>query len=226
MMGAHLSDETLSTLADQRLPPRELARARAHLRPCATCSTRLEDFARVRELLRALPDLAPPRDLTVGPRPLEAAPGRRSAPRTWYAAARVLGSLSAALFILLLGSDLYSRSIQPARPGPASAPLAAVSRMETAPAATSGDAARAAPGQSFAAGATDSGTAYLEKASPDPPRPLSAPAPTPAAAPPASSVVLEPFSPVRIAAVLAGGVSVLSLATALALRRRIRSRSS
>ncbi|MDQ3808730.1 MAG: hypothetical protein M3336_00395, partial [Chloroflexota bacterium] len=100
----HLSDDVLSLLVDERLPPAEVPAAQAHLATCAECGQRLDELRAVTRLLRRLPAVEPPRDFSIGPRAVPE-PARVVRLRRWYAWTRTsAASLAAAFAVLLVAS--------------------------------------------------------------------------------------------------------------------------
>jgi hypothetical protein len=113
---AHLNDETFSDLLDGLLAPPEAHAARTHISHCTTCSRQLEELRAVTQLLRALPEIEPPRDFTIGPRPVgEPATSYRRLQR-WYTWSRTAASAMAALFVLLFGANVYVDTMRPGAP--------------------------------------------------------------------------------------------------------------
>jgi hypothetical protein len=102
----HLADDLLSALVDEELSPAELQAARAHLAICVECSERLALLRAVKDLLQHLPEVAPPRDFSLGPRVVVDPPNVVRLER-WYTATRALAASLAAVFVLLVGGTVY-----------------------------------------------------------------------------------------------------------------------
>src|SRR5919202_1120065 len=76
--GAHVRDE-LSAYLDGELSPGARRAVDDHLAACAECRAELEGLSRTRDLLRALPSVAPPRSFAIT---AEMASAARPAPLT------------------------------------------------------------------------------------------------------------------------------------------------
>jgi len=192
--GGHASTEQLSALLDDRAEPEERAFLAGHVGQCAACSRELADLDSVRDLLRRLPVHLPPRDFTIPV--VEAMPARprfrRLVPLT-----RALGTIAAALCVLLFAADalrLGSESAAPTLDGSAAFQITTAARA-TAPPAKPAEAAKPAAPAVAARPADAPKLAEAPKAA-EVPRPAeaakaAAPAPAaaapPAPAPPASA---------------------------------------
>src|SRR5919198_3555379 len=114
--GTHLGDETLSALLDGQLPLPEAHAARSHLSACTGCGSRLEGLRTVTQLLRALPEVETPRDFTIGPRLVGEPAVRYRRLQRWYTRLRTAASAMAAVFVLLLGANVYVDVSRPRAP--------------------------------------------------------------------------------------------------------------
>jgi anti-sigma factor RsiW len=115
--GPHVLDQ-LAAYLDYELPEDQRAVVREHLRRCPQCENELATLRATKQLLRDLPDLAPPRSFRLSPEQVAAANkqsvatalplGRARLPRLVLA----LRGSAACVFVLLLllvGTDLTSR---------------------------------------------------------------------------------------------------------------------
>jgi len=106
--------ELLSAYLDGELPPSPGKQIDEHLRSCAACRARWEELRETVELVRALPELAPPPDwrkqltqkLASLPAPLETAPAGQEV-RSRNIVSRLKLIPAAAVFILVLGSICF-----------------------------------------------------------------------------------------------------------------------
>ncbi len=203
----HLDDETLSALVDGRLTLPEAASARAHLRGCPACGHRWAELGAVASLLRALPEVEPPRDFSLGPRALapegEPAPvvrgvvagsGRDAPSRLtwWYRWTRVVASAAAASFLVLAAGEVYLRAAGPVGGAPAVQGASEGARTAYAPPAPAATASvpeqlqapggAAPPVPSGPRDAQAAQPAARSAAPPAPPGPQVAPMPSPPAA--------------------------------------------
>jgi hypothetical protein len=192
--GGHASTEQLSALLDDRAEPEERTFLAGHVDQCAACARELADLDSVRDLLRRLPVHLPPRDFTIPV--VEAVPARprfrRLIPLT-----RALGTIAAALCVLLFAADalrLGSENAAPTLDGSAAFQITTAARA-TAPPAKPAEAANSAAPAVTARPADAPKLAEAPKAA-EVPRPAeaakpAAPAPAaaapPAPAPPASA---------------------------------------
>jgi Putative zinc-finger len=147
----HLGDDLLSAFVDDQLTPDEAQQVRAHLATCSVCQERLDGFRSVAALLRRLPEVEPPRDLSLGPRHVVDPPNVIRL-RRWYVVARTSAATLAAAFVFLSVGALYvdsrptataTESVRTtvAQDGAASAPAA----PQVAPAASTPPVRAAAP---------------------------------------------------------------------------------
>jgi len=231
---AHIDDERLSAFVDQQLNPDESAEVLAHLRTCPECPARLEAFRSVAALLRRLPEVEPPRDFSLGPRPV-ADPPNVVRLRRWYAASRVAAGTLAAMCIFLVAGTLYVGS-QPTATGSGqdARPLAVVASASPTQAALPPIAPRAAaPAQAPAAAAlsratpsnpqADDQVAAATSVSPLP-TPVPTPAPTPLAAPVAALTANAPpenLPAVGFVAIGVGLLAIVALLIAFFIRHRL-----
>jgi Putative zinc-finger len=241
----HLADEQLSALVDgdrAQLGPGERQAAQAHLDDCAACRRRLEELRAVVGLLRALPEVDPPRDFRLGPR-LVGGSARVERLRAWYTGARLFAGAAAAACVVLLAANLYLAALAPApgtavlsAPGAGSraAPAAAPAARQAVPAAPTAPLAGAAP--TSAPAAARAAPAAADQAVPGAAPTVGAPAAQPAApaAPtsaPATATAPGPLPGTDRALLgwggaLLGALAVVALALALVLRRRLRAAQS
>jgi len=249
----HIDDDLLSAFVDDQLTPDEAEHVRAHLATCSVCQARLEEFRSVAALLRRLPEVAPPRDFSLGPRLLVDPPNVVRL-RRWYVVARTSAATLAAAFVFLSVGALYvdtrpaptatstnrlSSSGDASAPAPPqiapSAPTPAI--KAAAPAAAQAVAPQASP----AAGAAAAARAVASKPQPDDqvaaatsvnPLPTLPPTPQPttvavlSAPRTAEAAPPDPAAPLRIAAIGVGLVAVLTLLAALVARHRLRQSAS
>ena len=232
--GDHLLDETLSALLDNQLDVDAAQRARTHTDRCSACQQRLDELHMVVGLLRALPEVDPPREFRLGPRRLIDPPNVVRL-RRWYGIARAGAASLAAIFVFMSVGALYIDS-RPA-PGPTtldspqrvavSAPTAAVQSAPTVLLRQAAPAAAARP-----AGPTPQGADSDQVAAATSVRPLPTPVPTPVpppvpppAPPPVTSLEVDPAAPVRIGAAIVGVLAALTLVATLIVRHRLESAS-
>jgi hypothetical protein len=238
IMADHLSDDVLSALLDAQLPTDEERVARGHLDACPTCTRRLSELQSVVSLLRSLPELEPARDFALGPR-LVATPTNVVRLERWYAWTRGAAASLAAVFVLLLGGTLYLGMAQPtstpaalevrssgaaANQAPASSPAPAAARAPAAPPAPAAAPQFAKSSARDQEGAATPDASDMVKAATS----VSALA-TPTSVPVAQPRRAEPSAsdaPLRGAASLAGGLTVLAVFGALVVRRRLRAARS
>jgi hypothetical protein len=200
----HLDEAVLSSLLDDRLEAAERARVERHLAECSACSQQLADLRTTLRLLRELPEVEPPRDFLLaetarqlrlrspqsGPLALRVAP--------WT---RVLGSVAAGFFVVLVGVDLLGVYRQPAAPftypldgfqpetaAPRAAAPAEKPAVKAAP--KPAEAPRAAPAEA----AKPAAPAGVSADAPAAAAPAPAPAASPAAASPRPERATEPLS--------------------------------
>jgi len=226
----HLDQDTLSSIVDDQLTQQERARAEAHLSACATCQAQVEEFRSVAALLRALPEVDPPRDFSLGLR-LVLDPPNVVRLRRWYTATRVAAGALAAVFVFLAAGTLYVDS----RPAPVAVIAAARPQgVAQAPAPASGSAGLSAPttvaARSAAAPAAaparppqaDDQVAAATSVNPLP-TPIPTLLPTPVLVPVTAPVVVtsDPGAPWRTGAALTGLLAVLALFAALVVRHRL-----
>jgi hypothetical protein len=143
--GGHASTEQLSALLDDRAEPEERTFLAGHVDQCAACSRELADLDSVRDLLRRLPVHLPPRDFTIPV--VEAMPARprfhRLVPLT-----RALGTIAAALCVLLFAADALrpgSESAAPTLDGSAAFQITTAARTTAPPAKPAAPAVAARP---------------------------------------------------------------------------------
>lgn len=234
--GQHLADESLSALLDEQLSTDEARSARAHLETCSACQVRLDELRSVVALLRALPEIEPPREFLLGPRAV-ADPPNVVRLRRWYTATRAAAASLAAVFVFLSVGALYLDS-QPvaspttlaARPQLASAPAAASQSAPTAAVKAAAPAPAAAVRQAPAGG---QGAESDQVAAATTVRPLPTPVPTPAPTPlplppvqPVTSTELDTPAPLRTAAAIVGVLAALTLLIAVLVRHRLQAASA
>ncbi len=95
------SDVDLSAFVDGELPGARLAAVQAHVSSCQACQTRVEELRTVRDAVRVLTPVRPPRSVTL----TESQTARSRAPaRRGYLA--LAPALALTLFVILLGVDL------------------------------------------------------------------------------------------------------------------------
>jgi hypothetical protein len=132
---AHLGDETLSNLLDGQLPLPEAQAARSHVGACTNCASRLDELRVVTQLLRAIPEVEPPRDFTIGPRLVGEPAVRYQRLQRWYTWSRTAASAMAALFVLVLGANIYVEAVRQGAPEERLAALRAPEPAAALPAA-------------------------------------------------------------------------------------------
>jgi anti-sigma factor RsiW len=216
----HLDDETLSALVDDQLPFEERSAAEAHLGTCTACRQELDGFRSVATLLRALPEVEPPREFTLGPR-LVADPPNLIRLRRWYTATRIAAGSLAAVFVFLSVGALYvdtrpaptSSLADSARPQVVASSVAA-GQSAPAPAAVRAAAPAAAPAR---APQPDDQVAAATSVNP---LPTVAPTPAPAVVVPAVAAP-DSGAPWRASAAFAGVLAVVVLLSAVVLRHRL-----
>ncbi len=215
---SHLDEETLSALLDDRLTAADAAHAQSHLRDCADCSARLDATHRVRTLLGALPELDPPRDFTLGPRAVEAAPPVARLQRVYLWTRVAAGAMAASFVLLTLGALYTGRASSFSQPAVTQAPAAPRAVPAAKPAASPAALAPAAQpqGRSEAPAAASHAAQPADRASPEPEQT--------AAGVPSNPVPVQPATPSLLAAVAvaAGILLVVLVAAALVLRVRLR----
>ena len=235
--GDHILDETLSALVDDQLNADAAQSARGHITTCSACRQRLDDLRSVVGLLRALPDVEPPRDFRLGPRLLVDPPNVVRL-RRWYTIARAGAASLAAVFVFLSVSALYIDSRPAPRPEAldgdrqvvTSAPAAAVQSAPT----TAPRSAAAAPAAAVRpAGPTPQGGESDQVAAATSVRPLPTPVPTPVPTPipppflpPVISAELDPAGPLRTGAAVIGVLAALTLMATLIVRHRLEAAST
>ena len=226
----HLSTEWLSAHLDGLDLPEDADRAAGqhHLRTCARCTAELAELEAVRDLLRRLPQAAPPRAFTLP----EATQPRRLGLIDWprvVAWTRAASAAAAALFVLFVSLDLLGVAGEVPAPGalqnrvaaptaaaapagarpaaaPASAPAASAAQAPVAPLA---EPARAAePAAERAAGPSDQGKVGSLTAT----------------APGAVSDQAATYQPLRLASIIAGVLTVVLPAIAFLAGRRLAAR--
>jgi hypothetical protein len=231
--GDHIPDETLSALVDDQLDADAAHSARGHLTTCSACRQRLDELHSVVALLRALPELDPPRDFRLGPHRLVDAPNVVRL-RRWYTVARASAASLAAVFVFLSVGALYIDS----RPAVAPATLEAKPQVALAPSAAGQSAPTAAsrlaapapaaarPAPSAPAADSDQVVAVTSV------RPLPTPVPTPVPTrvpppplPPVTSAELDPAGPVRTGAAIIGVLAAVTLVATLVVRHRLEAAS-
>jgi hypothetical protein len=224
-------DETLSALVDDQLDADAAHSARGHITTCSACRQRLDQLHAVVALLRALPDLEPPRDFRLGLR-LVVDPPNVVRLRRWYAIARAGAASLAAVFVFLSVGALYIDSRPAPRPATldsgrqviASAPAAAV---QSAPTTAPRLAAPAPAAAARPAGPTPQGAESDQVAAATSVRPLPTPVPTPVPTavpqplPPVTSAELDPAGPLRTGAAIIGVLAALTLVATLIVRHRL-----
>lgn len=159
---AHLTDNDISDVLDERVPSEHVEVLRAHLSTCSSCAARLAQAQTVADLLHGLPDVPLPRDfrlteVSVG-RPVAVLdPPNLVRLRGWYTAARVVSGSLAAAFIALVAATLYvdsrpvpllsSSSLSSSQSGapPAVAPQIATPARDAAASSSAGRASAPAP---------------------------------------------------------------------------------
>ncbi len=248
----HIDDDVLSALVDQELGPQDLARASTHLDTCSDCHERLDGLRSVAVLLRQLPDIDPPRDLTLGPR-LLADPPNVVRLRRWYTAARASAAALAAVCVFLLAGTLYldakpappaSRPVSLAAPAaaPAASTSTSTSTSTSAPAVpTTVPPQAAVPAQARTAAGDDAATHptainpeaddQVAAATSVSPLPTPPPTPVPTVVPaPVAAVVATaesgPGAPLGFGALAAGALAIVALLIALVARHRLQRASS
>ena len=234
--GRHLLDESLSALLDEQLSAEDARSVRAHLEACPACQVRLDALRSVVALLRALPEVEPPREFRLGPRAI-ADPPNVVRLRRWYTATRAAAASLAAVFVFLSVGALYLDS-QPAaspttlvaKPQLASAPTAASQSAPTpaVKAAAPAPAAAARPAPAGAAGAESDQVAAATTVRPLP-TPVPTPSPTPLPLPPiqpVTSTELDTAAPLRSAAVIVGVLAALTLLATVLVRHRLQAASA
>ena len=234
--GRHLLDESLSALLDEQLSAEDARSVRAHLEACPVCQVRLDELRSVVALLRALPELEPPREFRLGPRAI-ADPPNVVRLRRWYTATRAAAASLAAVFVFLSVGALYLDS-QPAaspttlvaKPQLASAPTAASQSAPTpaVKAAAPAPAAAARPAPAGAPGAESDQVAAATTIRPLP-TPVPTPSPTPLPLPPiqpVTSTELDTAAPLRSAAAIVGVLAALTLLATVLVRHRLQAASA
>jgi hypothetical protein len=234
--GDHILDETLSALVDDQLDTDAARGARGHITTCSACRQRLDELRSVVALLRALPELEPPRDFRLGPRRLVDAPNVVRL-RRWYTVARASAASLAAVFVFLSAGALYIDS----RPAAAPATLEAKPQVASAPAAAGQSAPTAAsrlaaPAPAPAAArppapgaqAADSDQVVAVTSVRPLPTPVPTPVPTAVPAPPLPPVTtaeLDPAGPVRAGAAIIGVLAAVTLVATLIVHHRLEAAS-
>jgi hypothetical protein len=245
---SHIDDDRLSAFVDQQVSQDDSAQVIAHLKTCSDCQARLDGFRSVAALLRRLPEVEPPPDLTVGPRLLVDPPNVVRL-RRWYTASRVAAAALAAVFVFLSAGTLYvdsrpgaSAAVQVAKPQVLSAPEAPAQNAASPAAARAADALTpaqspaAAPAQAPAAGAAaaasrpsaispqaDDQVAAATSVSPLPTQ-IPTPVPTAFVVPVAALVANTPpdsGAPLGTGAVAVGILAVAALLFAIVVRHRL-----
>jgi Putative zinc-finger len=229
--GQHLADESLSALVDEQLNAEEARSARAHLETCSACQQHLDELRSVVALLRAMPDVEPPRQFLLGPRAV-ADPPNVVRLRRWYGGTRAAAASLAAVFVFLSVGALYI-DLQPAA-SPTS--LAAKPQLPTAPADANQSAPTpavkaAAPAPAAAVRQAPAGAQGAESdqvAAATSVRPLPTPVPTPSPTPlplplprPVTSTELDAAAPLRTAAAIVGVLAALTLLVTVLVRHRL-----
>ena len=227
----HAPTELLSTWLDRQVEPTEAEPLERHLAECGACRDELAELGAVRNLLRSLPDVPPPRSFALAP-PVESARFSRFLPWTRGAAA-----IAAAVFVVFLSLDLLGagsangvplpRFLQNRTGGPTVSPIVAVPAARPGEAASSVKAAQAdAPKPTDAPGPTQAARPAAEAAKPA----AAAPAATDSAAGSAvapTSVPVEAalaaapgLQPLRIVSIATGALALFFALVALVLGRR------
>jgi len=247
--GHHIDDDLLSAFVDDELAAEEVAHVQSHVVSCVECQARIDEFRTVRDLLRKLPSLTPPREFTLGPR-LIVDPPNVVQMRRWFRTARTAAAALAAIWIGLSAGALYvdfgsqpsAGAVGLAQPQVASAPVPAA---QNAAAATAQSPRAAVPAAAVAkpvppaAPVAQAGAALARpSASPQPddqvaaatsvnPLPTPVPAVQPTAIPPPLPVAAragtsDPAAPLRTAAIVVGLLTLLSLFATFLMWRRIK----
>ena len=206
----HLDDDILSALVDGQLTSEERSEAEAHLGTCATCRQQLDGFRSVATLLRALPEVVPPREFTLGPRLLKDPPNVLRL-RRWYTATRVVAAAFAAVFVFLSAGALYEDS----RPVPVASTVAVDKPQLLASPAAARAVGAAAPAPARAPQPDDQVAAATSV------NPLPTLAPTPVSLSAPAVVAQEPGATWRTAAAIFGVLAVLMLLGAVVARHRL-----
>jgi Putative zinc-finger len=231
--------EQLSALLDGELSEGERIALERHLQGCAACQRELAELREVRALLRALPVPALPRSFTLPesgavPESLRPAPRRpaASAARLRLAgAAQGVGTLAAAVgLVVLLGSGVVGLS-QSVRLSPAGASVAAPSSNQAGGSSAQDRNSQRTPGVFSGGATTPNGNATPSTAvdggvtPTQTPTATPSPTPTESASPARHPFAAEPPSvpvvPLTGAGLLVGGAG-LALAGRSARRRMVR----
>ncbi len=193
--GPHVLDQ-LAAYLDYELPEDQRAVVREHLRRCPQCENELATLRATKQLLRDLPDLAPPRSFRLSPELVAAANkqsavaplplGRARLPRLVLA----LRGSAACLFVLLLllvGTDLTNRPNAVTltgsyAPSADTAPAAARQIQQSQLLPATAQPAAAAPTNTTAAAAAQATDTVAPAAAANAPAPNPPPQPTMAAA--------------------------------------------
>lgn len=130
---SHLTEDQLSAHLDGQLPETETVLAATHLDACVTCRSAFSELQSTVGLLRALPELRPPRSFQVGAPPASV----WSRLMQWDLGVRGLAAAAAALFVVMVSGDLHlltSTSAPGALPAPTALSGAVAPRSAAAPA--------------------------------------------------------------------------------------------
>jgi hypothetical protein len=147
-VNAHLTDEQLSLLLDDRVDPVEVGAVNGHLQSCDQCNRSLQELTATVQALRALPVPPLPRSFQI-PEPSRASLWSRLFGSGM--ALQGLAAAAAALFVVLLSTDMWTESsrgsivplVQPVAEAPKQS-LQATTLPNNQPAAA-GRASQAAP---------------------------------------------------------------------------------
>ncbi len=135
----HASTEQLSALVDERVEPEEQHLLTGHIQGCLTCASELSDLRTVRNLLRSLPVILPPRSFVI---PAESEIGPASSTRSRFGKlipiTRYLGALAAVFCVVLFSVDATTMGLDwstpaPGAPASASRPLSNSTAAKPAP---------------------------------------------------------------------------------------------
>jgi hypothetical protein len=213
--GGHASAELLSAYLDRRAEPAEEELVRGHLAECSRCAEELAGLEAVRDLLRRLPSIAPPRSFELP----EPAPLLRFPRPPFLVWTRAAAAVAATFFVIVFSLDLLGfgadvpvtpqaqsiRAAAPTRP-PAAAP------SEAGPAAPSRAPAAAARPSGAAPSMAESADARVESLAATPVAPLPRPASPSPGAP----------TPLRLASIGTGALALVLIAAALLVTIKFR----
>jgi hypothetical protein len=184
----HLPEDDLSAYLDHALDSRRLEQAQAHLSACDHCRDALSDMEAMVHMLRALPDVAPPRSFRIL---VTRQPSLLERLMSWDMGLRGLAAAAAALFLVFFGTDMMRLATAPTGPTLVSLSRSVESRDVAQPAA--------APAPTAAARAANNTTAGA-----------AAPVAPPAADTAAAAPKLEPLNASNVTASAASPLGALS----------------